>query len=349
MSEKNQIDIVNDEDLRHEFSPEIIERIHDYISEKYKQNVKIVIKSPTQADLLSTKNIIFLNDVDYSIEPEEPSYKLRMPIYFLEINDSSVKAVINPDYKKAISSDFASLKLEYDGVKNFPFLKGKLLNDGFSFSIKKEQIDGFNVENISTIHDTEICKQITKTINSSHKDNLYFSIEDNQIWVIATRPLETLKTQYVSSGYEKLASYSFNEDGTLNTTPNLYKSKEYLSELAIPLFSYSKKKPQVLRQIEFMLKVLYGDSFTVEITYDDESKADIAIIKLVNSVYKLEINDMAFVYKNGKLVNFGQKSDPYTILIKEMIKPYTEHLYTNEWTLEEYENYKELVHSGLFY
>lgn len=349
MSEPSVIEIINENGIQHEFNEEILLKIHDYISDEYKESSKIVIKSPDEAELLTKKSIIFHNEIDYIIEAEEPVFRIKMPLYFINFKDGIVTAVINPEYKKAIVQDSSSLKFEYRTVKSFPFLKGKLLNDGFAFTTKKEKINDFYIENISTKRNIKDCESIANLLNPSHKENIYLRLEDDAVWIISNKTLETLKTQHVSSGYDKLVYYPFDDNNIVSHEPVFYKNKEFLNELAIPLFAYSKKKPQILRQLEFMLSALYGENFTMELNYDEDEKADIAIIKLVNSTYKLEINDLAYVYKNNKLVNLGQKSDPYLVLMKELIKPYIEHLPIGDWSLNEYQDYKEMVHSGLFY
>lgn len=349
MSQKNSIELINEGNIQHDFNEDILLKIHDYISDEYKNHAKIVINSQTNAELFTTIPIIFHNEIDYKIEPEDPVFKTKIPLYFITYNEGTISASINPIYKKAIVQDSSSLKFEYKTVKPFPFLKGKLLNDGFAFTTKKEELNGFYVENISSRRETKDCEDVIKLLNPSHKENIYLRIEDDVVWLISSKSLETLKTQHVSSGYDKLVYYSFNESGKVILEPIFYKNKEFLNELAIPLFVYSKKKPQILRQLEFMLKALYGENFSMELKYDDDARADVAIIKLVNSTYKLEINDLAYVYKNNKLVNLGQKSDPYLVLMKELIKPYIDHLSISDWSLSEYQDYKEMVHSGLFY
>jgi hypothetical protein len=98
-----------------------------------------------------------------------------------------------------------------------------------------------------------------------------------------------------------------------------------------------------------MLNILYGKNFTLELNYDEDKKVDIAVIRLTNALYKLEISNLAYVYKNNKLLNISEKSDPYSILMKEMAKPYIEHLPVKNWNVSEYDGYAPLVHSGLFY
>lgn len=189
-----------------------------------------------------------------------------------------------------------------------------------------------------------------KKINQNHKENVYFRIEDDTLWVIAKKSLDTMKTQYSNAPYEKLFSYPLSKDGfNVDSTPLLSKNKEFYNELQIPMFVYSKNKPQVLSQIESMLNILYGKNFTLELNYDEDKKVDIAVIRLTNALYKLEISNLAYVYKNNKLLNISEKSDPYSILMKEMAKPYIEHLPVKNWNVSEYDGYAPLVHSGLFY
>ena len=350
MSESTQIEITNASNLeQHNFSEEIIERIHQYISQTYKNHAILKIVSETEAELYTKKPIEFINENENPIEPESPQFNIKKPLYFISANNGTVEAVINPTYKNNIAADLSFLRLEYMGVKPFPFLLGKILNEGFKFSTAKIEIDGFVIEQVSDKHDIEVCKQVIANINPSSKKDLYLRIEDDGVYVLANKSLVTLKTQFSNAPFEKLVTYNFLEDGTLSNEPFLNKNKDFYKELLVPIFVYSKKKPQILAQIEFMLKALHGDNFMLEISYDEELKADIAIIKTTNAIYRLEINDLASVFKNNKHLNISGKSDPYTILMKEMVKPYLDNLPIKDWTLAEYEEYKQLVHQGFFY
>lgn len=351
MSEQHKMNIVLEKGVPDNFSLEIQTRIIEHISEEYKESISLKITSDTTAELYVTKNIIFTNSNGYNIEAESPEFRFKTtPTYFINLSNNSVEAVINPKYKAAISSDFSSLRIEYTGAKSIPFLLGKLFNEGFKFSMEINEVNGFVVENVSSIHSNDICTEITKKINQNHKENVYFRIEDDTLWVIAKKSLETMKTQYSNAPYEKLFSYPLSKDGfNVDSTPLLSKNKEFYNELQIPMFVYSKNKPQVLSQIESMLNILYGKNFTLELNYDEDKKVDIAVIRLTNALYKLEISNLAYVYKNNKLLNISEKSDPYSILMKEMAKPYIEHLPVKNWNVSEYDGYAPLVHSGLFY
>jgi hypothetical protein len=352
MSELSKMNIVEEESGKsHNFSVEIQSQILQHVADEYQDSLKLKIVSENEAELYVTKDILFTNANGYNIEPETPEFKFKnTPTYFITITSSYVEAKINPKYKSGITADFSSLKLEYAGAKAVPFLLGKLLNDGFKFSTEKSEVNGFVVENVSTKHSISVCEPFTKLINPNHKDNLYFRLEDDFVFVIAKKALKTLKTQFSNSPYEKMFYFTLDENGeSFVNTPVFSKNKEFYSELEIPMFVYSKSKPQILSQIEFMLKVLYGENFTLELNYDEDKKADIAIIKLTNAVYKLEINNLAHVYKNNKLLNIAEKADPYNLLMKEMIKPYLDHMAIKNWSTDDYEQYAQLVHQGLFY
>lgn len=351
MSELSKMKIVEENSKSHNFSVEIQDLILQHVSEEYKDSVSLKVISENEAELYVTKDILFTNNNGYTIEPETPEFKFKnTPTYSVTISSGAVEAKINPKYKSGISADFSSLKLEYMGAKAVPFLLGKLLNDGFKFSTEKSEVNGFTVEKVSNKHEISVCEPFTKLINPNHKDNLYFRLEDDVVWVIAKTSLKTLKTQFSNSPYEKLFSFVWNEtENEFDKSPVFNKNKDFYSELEIPMFVYSKAKPQILSQIEFMLTILYGTNYTLELTYDEDKKADIAIIKLTNAIYKLEINNLAHVYKNNKLLNISERTDPYTLLMKEMIKPYVDHMAISHWHVDDYEQYAQLVHLGMLY